>query len=41
MLEHEEIPLASDGRYREDLVAWKSDNFDLAMEKKVIIYNYN
>jgi len=28
VLMHEEVPLASDGRYREDLVAWKADNFE-------------
>jgi hypothetical protein len=29
-LEYEENPLASDSIYREDLVAWKLDDFDLA-----------
>ena len=33
----EEMPLASDSQYREDLIAWRMNNFDLAMERKVCI----
>lgn len=37
ILENDASPLASDGKYREDLIAWKLNDFDLAMEKKVEI----
>ena len=28
------FPLASDSNFREDLIAWKTNNFDLAMKMK-------
>jgi hypothetical protein len=39
MLENEINPLASDSLYREDVLAWKMDNFDLAQERKVSFFS--
>lgn len=38
-LEYEAEPLASDSRYREDVIAWILDDFDLAMERKEKLEN--
>jgi hypothetical protein len=38
-LEYEPDPLASDSRYRADLIAWQLDDFDLAMDKKEKLEN--
>lgn len=31
---YERFPLASDSNFREDLIAWKLNDFDLAMKMK-------
>lgn len=34
MFKYFRFPLASDSNFREDLIAWKTNNFDLAMKMK-------